>query len=283
MKRQFILVSILLSAFTSIFIQCSSSTDLLDEEEMLIIEYVNQQSIEYTQHTSGFYYAILDSGTVEEPTSNSTVIVTYDMYDLDDNLIEQISDPDPLTIEMSRLFDGIVTGLRFIGRGGDISLILPSSLASGEQGDARLAPNMALKVDMKLIEHYVDITDYHQRIIQNYLTENGLPDTLLAGNSYYVIENPGFLLSITDSSMITMNYTGYFLDGTLFDDRYATTDTSILLSNSFIGWQEVLTNFSLNGSGSMFLPSESAYGSDGSDLVPPDTPVAFDFKINAVN
>ena len=69
----------------------------------------------------------------------------------------------------------------------------------------------------------------------------------------------------------------------LFLNWPETMDTSFLLSDALIGWQEVLTNFLLNGSGSMFLPSESSYGSEGSVLVPPDTPVAFDFKINAVN
>lgn len=260
-------------------IACGSDTNQVDETELLD-NYVAQQSLAYTEHSSGFYYAILDSGSVDVPTTASTVIITYDLFDLDDMIIEQVD--DPLTIDLDLLFDGIITGLRLIGRGGDISLVLPSTLASGSQADSRIASDMPLRIDIGLVEHYTDITDYHQRLIVDYLNTNALPDSLIAGDSYYVLTNPGLFNAITDTSSVSLNYTGYLLDGTIFDDRYSTIDTTVLLSEAIEGWQDVLVNFSLNGTGSMFIPSESAYGTEGYRSVPADTPVAFDFQITGV-
>ena len=261
------------------FLSCSSDSNNTNEEEILV-RYVSQQSLDYTLHSTGFYYAIIDSGDFNIPTTASTVVLEYELFDLDDIIIEQVT--EPLSIDLDLLFDGLITGLRLIGRSGQISLVLPSSLASGSQGDLRIEPDMPLRIEVKLIEHYTNIIDYHQRLIVEYLHTNGLPDSLTAGDSYYVQANTGLFNAVTDTSIVSINYTGYLLDGTIFDDRYSTTDTTVLLSEALEGWQDVLVNFYLNGSGSMFIPSESAYGSEGYQSVPSDTPVAFDFQITGV-
>ena len=89
-------------------------------------------------------------------------------------------------------------------------------------------------------------------------------------------------LVVEDTSVITLNYLGYLLDGTIFDERYVTQDTTVRLSQTIQGWQDVLVNFSQGWSGSMFIPSSSAFGAQGYRTVPVDTPIAFDFTIVSV-
>ena len=116
MNDPFILKSVVLYIIVlATCLACNSDSNSSDEAA-LIENYVSQQSVSFTKHASGFYYTVQDSGGSEIPTTVSTVIIEYDMFDLQDNVLEQVS--VPLTIEIQRLFDGVVTGLRLIGRTG---------------------------------------------------------------------------------------------------------------------------------------------------------------------
>lgn len=262
------------------FFFCCSDNSQFDLEEDQIVNYIDSQSVEYTMSSTGYYYAIIDSGTVDLPTLNSTVIITYDQYLLDDTVIESIG--EDLTIDLDLLLNGVQSGLRLIGRGGVISLLLPSSQALGEIGDSRVPPNTPVRIELRLIEHYTDITDLQERQILDYIDASGL-DTLNVSQVYYTVIDSGFLTPVTLTSNLTMRYRGYYLDGSVFDIEYFEGDgLTFDVSSSIEAWQSILPLFSLGGKGSIYAPSEFAFGEDGNEVVPADTPVLFDFEIISI-
>ncbi len=253
----------------------------VDSEELILIEdFLSDRTDAFEFVSEDLYYSIIDSGSIESPSFNSTVIINYRLYSLQEVLLDSLL--EDLTIEFDLLINGIITTLPQIGRGGRMLVVMSSNQANGDLVDMRVPPNSPLFIDISLIDHYTDITEYHQRLIETYLVTNELPDSIESGDSFYVVEAVGSLTPVVDTSIVSMTYVGYFLDGMIFDDRYIETDTTFVLSEAIRGWQDILVNFNLGGSGTMLIPSESAYGEAGTDLVPSDTPVLFDFSITRI-
>lgn len=258
---------------------CSDTVDTSAVEAEEIAEYISAQSLDYTETNSGLFYSIRDTGDTDRPILRDTVIIDYSIYLLNGDEVESAS----TTIQLSYLIDGLSEGLRLIGRGGKISLLIPSDLAFGDRGEGDILPNSPLRVEVSLDEFYDDLYEYHSRLIEEYVKSISLDNILIIDEVYYAIQDTGSIPFLTDSSLVTLTYRGYLLDGTTFDDTYQDQPgLTIDMTDAISGWRLALPLFGTGGSGSLFIPSPLAYGSVGIDGVAPDTPVAFDFEILSI-
>lgn len=82
---------------------------------------------------------------------------------------------------------------------------------------------------------------------------------------YYVIDKQGSGKTPTKNSMVTVNYKGYFTDGTLFDQG---KNTTFNLQNVIKGWTEGIPYFNEGGEGFLLIPSHLGYGSKGTNGIP---------------
>ncbi len=116
--------------------------------------------------------------------------------------------------------------------------------------------------------------------IEEYLKENNLTAESTASGLHYIIEEPGSggHPSLKDNDEVTVNYKGYLLDGTIFDQTNG-TPISFGLQQVILGWQEGIPLFQKGGKGKLFIPSGLAYGTSGSGAIPPRTPIAFDVEL----
>ena len=274
---------------TVIVCSCSSEPNesILSQIES-IEEFVEGRSEPFTAISPELLFSVIESGGMERPGFTSTVMIEYIITDLDGQVLD--APEAPITIQLNRLIDGLARGLGRIGRGGRVLVVMSSDEAFGEIGDSRIPANTPIFADARLVEHWVNIAELQERQIQNFLQDNSIPDFIEVNNSFYVFGDTMTIAAPMDSTLVitntsalvTLNYLGYQLDGTIFDDRYVTQDTTVRLSETIQGWQDVLVNFSQGWSGSMFIPSSSAFGTEGYRTVPTDTPVAFDFTIVSV-
>jgi FKBP-type peptidyl-prolyl cis-trans isomerase len=86
--------------------------------------------------------------------------------------------------------------------------------------------------------------------------------------------------AVTSGSTITVFYTGWLLDGTIFDSARTTgSPATFPLSNLIQGWQQGLLGMQPGGIRRLYIPSELAYGSTGSGSVPPDADLVFEIKL----
>jgi peptidyl-prolyl cis-trans isomerase A (cyclophilin A) len=109
--------------------------------------------------------------------------------------------------------------------------------------------------------------------------------TVTASGLKYVVETPGTGLSPTDSSNVTVHYTGMFLDGRIFDSSVQRGPVTYPLKGFIVGWQEGLKLMKEGQKNKFFIPSSLAYGEAGfgGGAIPPNTPLLFEVELIKVN
>jgi len=119
-------------------------------EEPTIITYASNNGINATRHSSGLYYEIISAGSGASPSANSKVFVTYIGKLLDGTTFDQQTDSNKTGWPLGSLIAGWQIGLPLIQKGGEIKLIVPSSLAYGCGGN--LPANSILYFDVHLVD-----------------------------------------------------------------------------------------------------------------------------------
>lgn len=117
----------------------------------------------------------------------------------------------------------------------------------------------------------------HQ-IIEAYAKANNLDGQFTDSGLYYVIVTPGSDNHPTLSSKVTVDYKGYFLDGTTFDQA---TNISFPLTNVIQGWQEGVQLIGSGGKIILIVPSGLAYGSIQRGSIPANSVLGFDITLHS--
>ena len=84
---------------------------------------------------------------------------------------------------------------------------------------------------------------------------------------------------------VTVNYVGAFLDGTVFDSSIArgVPYTFQLGTNAVIkGFDQGVTGMKGGGRRVVVIPSDLAYGSQGNNSIPPNTPIQFQIDLLSI-
>jgi FKBP-type peptidyl-prolyl cis-trans isomerase len=123
--------------------------------------------------------------------------------------------------------------------------------------------------------------------IKDYLTKNKINAVETPEGVFVVIKNIGDTTNKIDSSkQVLINYKGFHLNGEVFDTNIRPGDTTakpypvrIFESQVIAGWHYGLLNFAKGGSGTIYIPSDLAYGPNGRDKIKPNECIAFDIEI----
>lgn len=127
-----------------------------------------------------------------------------------------------------------------------------------------------------------DYTAKNDKEITDYIAANHLTAQKSSTGLYYIINDPGTGKTPTATSNVTVNYKGYFTDGTVFDQRID-EPISFNLNEVIKGWTEGLTYFKEGGSGILLIPSHLAYGSYNYGPIPGGSVVIFEVKLISIN
>jgi len=115
--------------------------------------------------------------------------------------------------------------------------------------------------------------------IQAYLSTNSLTATKDASGLYYQIVTQGTGVNPTASSTISVNYSGKYTDGTIFDHG---TLTQYKLSNLITGWIIGLPYVKNGGRIILYLPSALGYGHTPSNGSRADAVMIFTIDLTGV-
>ncbi len=127
MKNRSILSIFTLSALLiGIFTQTACSKSGANEQEQ-ILAYAKKNNSTYVQDPSGLYYLIVKPGSGTKPRSTSTVSATY----VGTYLNDKIFDARTADFRLNGVIQGWQIGLQMIAPGGEIKLLIPSSLGYG--------------------------------------------------------------------------------------------------------------------------------------------------------
>jgi FKBP-type peptidyl-prolyl cis-trans isomerase FkpA len=131
MKKYFLLLGLIIIVISSCTKSDSNTVSAAQQaatDNSLILAYIKANNITATEDASGVYYSIQTPGTGADPTTSSTVTVSYTGKLLNGTVFD--SSPS-LTSPLSGLILGWQYGLPFINTGGSILLIIPSALGYG--------------------------------------------------------------------------------------------------------------------------------------------------------
>jgi FKBP-type peptidyl-prolyl cis-trans isomerase FkpA len=117
--------------------------------------------------------------------------------------------------------------------------------------------------------------------ILDYIAENNIEAQETASGLFYVIDNPGTGEHPTPYSTVVVRYTGYFLDGFVFDTNEGGQASTLNLQSVIRGWREGIPLFRTGGSGKLLVPSRLAYGANSLHYygIPNNSVLIFDIRL----
>ena len=99
---------------------------------------------------SGIVYLIQDSGAELHAVSDrDTVKVNYRGTLIDG---KEFDKNEEISFSLNRVIRGWTEGMKLVGEGGKITLVIPANLAYGERGTRNIGPNSTLIFDVDLLE-----------------------------------------------------------------------------------------------------------------------------------
>jgi len=113
-----------------------------------------------------------------------------------------------------------------------------------------------------------------------YCTANNINYTEHTSGLLYEIIMPGSGISPTTSSIVSVVYTGKFLDGTTF--TAVANPQDLPLTGVIDGWKIGIPLLKKGGHIKLVIPSALAYSCSGNGSISPNTPLFFDITLTDV-
>lgn len=116
--------------------------------------------------------------------------------------------------------------------------------------------------------------------IEQYLMDNNITgETTTSTGLIYLIDEPGGAEKPALADTITINYSGYITDGTVFDETTGDPRT-FPLRNLIAGWQEGIPLIGRGGKIKLICPPNLAYGnSPRGDVIKAGSVLVFDIEL----
>ncbi len=117
-----------------------------------------------------------------------------------------------------------------------------------------------------------------EQIILDYIDEMGLTASRTEEGLYYVIDQLGTGDYPAVTSNVTVAYTGYFTDGSIFDGS-SSSGITFNLQNVIDGWIIGIPKFKEGGNGTLLIPSALGYGPNPTGSIPANSVLIFDVEL----
>ena len=108
--------------------------------------------------------------------------------------------------------------------------------------------------------------------IQAYIKANSITATKDPSGLYYQVVTPGTGVYPAKNSLVTMNYTGKLLNGTVFDSGIISNQP---LSSLITGWQIGVPYINTGGRLLLLIPSGLGYGDTANGSIPANSVLIF--------
>jgi peptidylprolyl isomerase len=183
--------------------------------------------------------------------------------------------PVKFVLNTGSFIKGTDEGIVGMKAGGVRTMIIPSKLAYGEAGVGFVPPNTDLKVVVELLE----VKD--KGVAKMWEVDSTLFKTTASGVKYAVISN-GDGPAIEAGKVITVHYSGYLQDGTLFDssvERDEPIQFVVGQGQVIPGWDEGLQLLKKGDKARFIIPPQLGYGEMQLEKIPANSTLIFDTEI----
>ena len=132
--------------FAILSITACRKSSVSESEQMLA--FAKKNNINYIIDPSGLWYEIVNPGIGIKPKATSTVSAAYVGTFMNEKIFDSTSKPIDFTL--NGVIQGWTIGLQLIAPGGEIKLIIPSSLGYGPSDYSSIPGGSPLYFDVKL-------------------------------------------------------------------------------------------------------------------------------------
>ena len=255
-------LSYFLTALVFFTWSCGNDTTVTDEGlEITDNEVGNGAEAEPMDFLTIHFEGSLENGEVFEST-----------YERDEPIVVQVGAGQ---LPMQGWDQGMI-GMR---EGGKRSLVIPPDLAFGEDGIEGFIPggeNVYMDVELISITKPPQPWDFDDTALET--KESGLQ---------YFVHQEGDGPSPDPGDMISVEYSGFLEDGTMFDSstlRDESFEFTVGEGQVIPGWDEGLLDMSAGERRTLIIPPELGYGESGAGgVIPPNATLIFDVELLSVN
>jgi FKBP-type peptidyl-prolyl cis-trans isomerase len=280
---------------------------LMKKELEDIARYVADKKIAVTPSASGVYYIEQVQGKGMKIDTGTWVTANFKVSLIDGTQIFSSADRgEPMVFEFGKRFDtpGFEEGIKHMTKGGKASILVPSRMAFGENGNpkANVAPYAPILYDIEVID--VQSKADHEKkqaaekkkkemqletnkkqeksLMQKYLNDHNIKAKPTASGLIYVEKVKGTGARAVAGKTVKVHYTGTLLNGTKFDssrDRNKPYEFKLGQGQVITGWDEGVGMMNVGGKATLVIPSSLAYGADDKGVIPPYSTLVFEVEL----
>ena len=228
---------------------------------------------------SGLQYTITSAGNGLQAHKGNNVKVHYTGKLTNDTVFDSSvkrGTPYEFMLGRNRVIKGWDEGISYLHVGDKATLVIPPGLGYGEQASGRIPANSTLIFDVELIDAKEGIKAYTiPKKADTLKTKSGLKYIVVQANKNGAKPDSG--------GSVTVSYTGYFLDGNIFDsssDRNKPFTFLLGKKQVIAGWDEALMLMHKGEKFRVIVPYQLGYGEKGyQGVIPPKTTLVFDMEL----
>lgn len=196
---------------------------------------------------------LADGTGAEHPAADSLARVSFTVWKSDGKLVQHVPSPQSLTLGVSKMIPGWGTAVQLMVVGERRRVWIPQELSGGKlkEGESYVIDTELLDI----VEPPVTPADVTAPPTDAKFTKSGLAYRTLRQGSGTVRPNRG--------STVEVHYSGWTLDGKLFDSSVLRGQTSQFpLTGVIAGWTEGLQLMVVGEKTRFWIPARLAYGND---------------------
>ena len=272
-KLLFVLVSVLAIAFVG----CNKGPEVVTLESGL--QYMDDSLGTGREAKTGDLVSIHFKGwmvpkdTASELFSDWSADQTKSKLSLGDSKMR--NQPIKFILSTGSFIKGSDEGIVGMKAGGIRTMIIPSKLAYGEAGVGFIPPNTDLKVVIELLE----VKD--KGVAKKWDVDSTLFKTTASGLKYAIITQ-GDGPAVEAGKVVTVHYSGYLLDGTLFDssvERDEPIQFVVGQGQVIPAWDEGFLLLKKGDKARFVVPPQLGYGEMQLEKIPANSTLIFDTEI----
>jgi peptidylprolyl isomerase len=234
-----------------------------------------KKNVEYTTET-GLKIKFLTINKGNQPQKGDLVKVDYRGKLTNDTVFDESykrGEPFSFKLGMGKVIPGWDEGIALMHKGDKAILTIPAALGYGERDMGVIPPNSILIFEVELHDFTEAPKPYDVKGKDTISTGTGLK---------YIMVSKGNGIKVVKGMNVTVNYTGYFEDGKIFDssvERNAPIKIPIGEGKVIPGWDEGITLLSVGDKARLLIPYTLAYGEKVRGPIPAKSNLIFDVEV----
>jgi FKBP-type peptidyl-prolyl cis-trans isomerase FkpA len=146
------LVPLIVLAFILTACKKDETSEQANQDDAAINEYLVENGLTATPHSSGLYYDITKEGTGGHPNLSHTVVVDYKGSLLNGTVFDEST--NAVEFQLNGLITGFQIAVSLLKPGGEGIFYIPSQLGYGDQQVGDIPPNSILIFEIELVEYF---------------------------------------------------------------------------------------------------------------------------------